>query len=267
MRLFVDTTGVEAPRVIDTAPPGQGRALWLALAAPIAAGASDTRYAIYYGNPAATAPPANPAQVFAFWDGFDNGTQLSAQWLSNGAPAVAGGTLTLHKNAQDAVTTVTASDNVATLSALEWRARQTDPASAGQVTADGTFWSWIGYQRSGDFTAADPWIVWIVRSATDLHAERKVPTSAVCAATDACNGPTVTPDAAYHVFRIERDAAATRYYIDGALSYNVSDPNNTDHSVMIRNYAITSDLIVDWIRARTLVTPEPAVTVGAETTP
>jgi len=36
---------------------------------------------------------------------------------------------------------------------------------------------------------------------------------------------------------------------------------------MLRNYAVTSDLLVDWIRARTLASPEPAVTVGAETVP
>jgi hypothetical protein len=36
---------------------------------------------------------------------------------------------------------------------------------------------------------------------------------------------------------------------------------------MLRNWAVTSDLVVDWIRGRALASPEPAVTVGAETTP
>ncbi|HEX9103187.1 MAG TPA: hypothetical protein VF997_13340, partial [Polyangia bacterium] len=57
VRVFRDAPAGELPRVIDTAPPGQGRALWLALAQPIAAGASDTSYSIYYGAPTATAPP------------------------------------------------------------------------------------------------------------------------------------------------------------------------------------------------------------------
>ena len=267
VRLFVDAPGGERPRVIDLAPPGQARALWLALAQPIAAGASDSSYSLYYGNAAATTPPADPAQVFAFWDGFDNGAQLAAHWLSNGGPTVGGGTITFHKNGQDAVTTVPASDGVDTLSVVEWRSKLTDPASAGQVVGTDTFWSWVGYQRDGDFTPADPWMVWIVRGPTDLHAERKIPTSATCMAEGACNGPSVTPDATYHVFRIERDAAATRYYLDGALSYAIDDPNNQDHSLMMRNYAVTSDLVVDWIRARSLASPEPAVIVGPETTP
>jgi hypothetical protein len=67
---------------------------------------------------------------------------------------------------------------------------------------------------------------------------------------------------------VERDAAATRFYIDGVLSGSaIADPNTTDYSVMLRNWAVASDLVVDWIRARALVTPEPTVTVGAETVP
>jgi hypothetical protein len=179
---------------------------------------------------------------------------------------VSGGALTLHMNGADALTTTAASDGVPTLSALEWRSHITDAASAGQVTANGTFWWWAGYQHTGDFTPSDPWIVWIMRGPTDLHGERKITGSANCAT--GCNGGTVTPDNAYHWYRVERDAAATRFYIDGVLSGSaIADPNTTDYSVMLRNWAVASDLVVDWIRARALVTPEPTVTVGAETVP
>ncbi|HXU69792.1 MAG TPA: hypothetical protein VN947_10710 [Polyangia bacterium] len=267
VRVFGDPPAGEYDRVVDLTPPGQTRALWIALARPIAAGASDTSYSIYYGDPAAGAPPADATRVFPFYDGFDNGAQLSPFWQSNGGPVVGSGTLTLHKNTADAVTTVAASDTVPLLSALEWRARQTDPTSTGQSTTDGTFWSWIGYQHTGDFSPSDPWIVWIVRGPTDLHAERKITGSASCAGADQCNGPTIAPDAVNHVYRIERDAATTRFYYDGGLSYTIADPNTVDYAVMIRNYAVTSDLVVDWIRGRALASPEPAVTVGAEATP
>jgi hypothetical protein len=266
VRVLGDPPAGEYNRVIDAAPPGQTRALWLALAQPIAAGADDTSYSIYYGNAAAATPPSDPTLVFPFWDGFDNGAQLSALWLSNGGPSVGGGALTLHMNTQDAVTTLAASDKVPTLSALEWRSRITDATSGGQTVGTDTFWSWIGYQHTGDFTASDPWIIWIIRAPTDLHGERKITGSANCA--NGCNSATVAPDNAYHWYRIERDPAATRFYIDGALSGSaIVDPNTVDYSVMIRNYALTSDLIVDWIRARSLATPEPTVTVGAETAP
>ena len=35
---------------------------------------------------------------------------------------------------------------------------------------------------------------------------------------------------------------------------------------MVRNYQAAGDVQVDWIRARARVTPEPAVTLGAEET-
>ncbi len=265
VRVFGDPPAGEYNRVIDTAPPGQSRALWIALARPIAAGASDTSYSVYYGDPTAAAPPADATMVFPFYDGFDNGAQLSAFWLSNGGPTVGGGTITLHKNAQDAVTTTAASDNLPALNVLEWRSKQTDPTSAGQPVGGDTFWSWIGYQHTGDFTPNDPWIIWIVRSATDIHGEQEV-TGTSCA--DNCLTTTSTPDANYHVYRIERDVAATRFYLDGVLSGSpIAVTNATDFSVMLRNYAITSDLVVDWIRGRALASPEPAVSVGSETTP
>ncbi|MCU1279639.1 MAG: hypothetical protein JWM53_3185 [bacterium] len=268
LRVFGDPPADELQRVIDTAPPGQQRALWLALGHPIAAGASDTSYSIYYGKPTAMAAPNDPTQVFPFWDGFDNGAQLSAFWLTNGGPTVGGGTVTLHMNAQDALATNAATDAMPITSALEWRSRITDAASAGQVDGtNGTFWSWVGYQRSGDFLPQDPWCVWIVRGPTAVQGERKVPTGTTCNGSASCIGPMIAPDTAFHWWRVERDTTTTRFYRDGALSYSVDDPNDVDYSVMVRNYAVTSDLIVDWIRGRALAKPEPTVTVGAETTP
>ncbi|HEY1585778.1 MAG TPA: hypothetical protein VGH63_08815, partial [Polyangia bacterium] len=58
VRVFGDPPAEEYNRVLDPAPPGQGRALWIALANPIAAGASDSSYSIYYGDANAGAPPA-----------------------------------------------------------------------------------------------------------------------------------------------------------------------------------------------------------------
>ena len=37
-----------------------------------------------------------------------------------------------------------------------------------------------------------------------------------------------------------------------------------DLSIMLRNWAVTSDMHVDWVRARPIVAPEPTLTAGAE---
>jgi hypothetical protein len=260
VRLFVDTSGVELDRVVDLAPPAQGRALWFALKDPLAAGASETRYAVYYDFPAAGAPPADATKVFALADDF-NGNQVSAQWVTNGGPVVANGYVRLHQNAQDALATIYNLDNVPTLSALEWRFRISDPASAGTAPAGNFYWYWLGFQRQQDFTTTDPWISWISRGTNDLGEEVKI-AGGMCAA--GCTGTLVTPDTLYHWYRIERDPTVTRFYRDGALIQSITAVNDTDFAVMMRNFAATSDLDVDWIRGRALASPEPGVIVGAE---
>jgi hypothetical protein len=37
-----------------------------------------------------------------------------------------------------------------------------------------------------------------------------------------------------------------------------------DLSIMIRNFLVSSDVVVDWVRARPLVLPEPTPSVGPE---
>ena len=71
-------------------------------------------------------------------------------------------------------------------------------------------------------------------------------------------------DNAFHVYRVERWPNETRFYRDGNMSYTQAQPNSDDQSPLVRNYAATSDLEVDWIRVRTVVSPAPAVTLGAE---
>jgi hypothetical protein len=266
VRVFGDLPDGEHHRIVDVAPPGQTRALWFKLIRPIAAGANDTGYSVYYGNVTAANPPADGAQVFVLYDGFDSGTAPNTSiWASNGTPSVGGGLLTVHKNTQEAVRTDVGGDNVPTLSVLEWRSSVTDPASAPQTVTEGTFWWWVGYQHNDNtFVASAPWVVWIQRAANSVRAERYEPNGTNCTTDPMCDGTALTLDNAFHWYRIERTAATTYYYLDGAPSYMINDPNNTDYSIMIRNYAVTSDLQVDWIRARIRAETEPTVTLGAE---
>jgi hypothetical protein len=251
-------------RAVDLAPPGATRALWFALQRPIAANASDTAYALEYGDPNASAAPADATKVFAAYDDF-TGATLSSLWQMNGAPSLANGELTLHKNGVDGICTTAATDKVPILSALEWRSRVTDPASAGQSVNPNTFWWWAGYQRYGDFTAADPWVLFIQRAPNQITVERKVTSGTACASVCTSNALTPALDAQYHWYRIERGATATLFFRDGVQVQSIADPNNDDYSLLARNYSVSSDLIVDWLRARPLASPEPTVTIGAET--
>ena len=51
-------------------------------------------------------------------------------------------------------------------------------------------------------------------------------------------------------------------YDTGATFQGVG--SSGDQSVMIRNYLLTSELVVDWVRARPLVLPEPTPVLGDE---
>ncbi len=259
LRVFQEPQGTELDRIVDTAAPSQGPAVWLALASPIAAGATDTSYYLYYDDPNAGAPPANGANVFAFYDDFP-GSSLSPQWLVSGAPTVSNG-VTLHMNTQDGLTTAAGSDNVPVTSAVESVWTVTDPQSQGQNVPPDTFWYWFGYQRQGDFVAGPPWYLWIARQQGTVHGEES---TAAGPCTNTCTGPEVMETNTPHWYRVERWAGQTIYYFDGTASFTTPDTNTVDYSIMIRNWALTSDMIVTLVRARALASQDPMVTVGAE---
>ena len=238
----------------DVAPVG----IDFSLAKPIAGGATSTDYAIYYGDPAATAPPQDGTKVFAVYDDF--ATTIAQTWMKNDGPQVVGGALVLRAGRQDALTTVAAADGVPIVSAVEASIKVQNPQSAGQQLGTDTFWYWFGYQHQGDFTASDPWIIWVARGAGTVQAEQENPG----ACTNNCAGAPLGQSTAYRYYMVARDPTETRFTLDSTLYYTAQGTNDTDYSVMVRNYALTSDLNVDWIRARVRVTPDPTVTLGPE---
>ena len=66
-----------------------------------------------------------------------------------------------------------------------------DPTSV--AGASGYFY-WFGYQRSNDFTATDPWVIWIARDSGSIRTEQKSP---VGCETE-CDGTTRAQDTAWH---------------------------------------------------------------------
>ncbi len=256
VRVFGPTT--ERARTIDVR--GNFVSLCFSLERAIPSNGAET-YVIRYGDPNATPPALVESKLFAFWEGFD-GTSLDAQrWLVNGAINIAGGMLTLPKG-KSAVTTKPAQDGIPEVASLEIRARIVDPTSKGSPDVDGgpDFYWWLGFQRSGDFTAADPWSLFIARSSGSFHAEHKVPTGPC---TAGCGSADKTQRTDFRVYRIDRFTSRSELIDDDGTIF-VGDGPTGDLALMLRNWLVTSDIIVDWVRARPIVDPLPKLDLGPE---
>lgn len=266
LRIIGDVAG-ERDRVIDRSPPFPATVINFPLASSLAAGATNTDFAIYYSRLSPPVPPQNPNAVWPpLFDDFA-GNSVGTIWLTNDGPSVGAGKLTLRANHTDAITLNPIGDNVPLVSSLEMMVAISDPQSNPTTQGTDTFYYWFGFQRTGDFTATDPWSVWIARGKGQLHGEQKSPNGCDVNSTPSvpeCDGPYVTQDTAMHFYTIERDTNVSRFYRDGTLSYTTATVTNTDLSPMFRNFAATSELTVDFVRARARVSPEPTVTVGAE---
>jgi len=92
LRVFywTGTSWVQLDRVLDSGSAWNNAAtkIWFETQAAIGASGTDSNYYLYYGNPSATSPPANKANVFLFADDFEAGT-LSKWTILNGLWQVA----------------------------------------------------------------------------------------------------------------------------------------------------------------------------------
>ncbi|MBV8756862.1 MAG: hypothetical protein JO257_06300 [Deltaproteobacteria bacterium] len=257
VRVIGDNVG-ERDRIID--PPGGVAPVMVSfsLGAPIAANATSTEYAIYYSYANAGAAPANGHNVFPVYDDFSG--PISTAWLKNDAPQVTGGMLVLRGGHTDAITTTASADNIPVVSAVELVAKVQDTNSNPTTQPEGTFYYWFGYQHTGDFSASEPWVVWIARGKGGIGAEQKSPVG--CEA--GCEPAPGTQDTAFHYYVVARNPGETRFFRDGAVPITITVQNTEDYSLMVRNYMATSDLDVDWIRGRARVNPDPTVTTGPE---
>lgn len=253
MRVFGPTG--ERSRAVDQRGAG-AVAVCFRLERPIATSATDDGYSISYGAKALPPPVTADEAVFDFFDGFD-GTVLGSRWVSEGAPVVGGGRLTLPKGTNEpAITTTASSDGIPVVASLEMRARVVDPSSAGN--AGGDFY-WLGFQRGGDFVADLPFTVFYggTNTVTTWHGSVSGPCSSVC------QDPVRAQSSAFRVYRIDRHGDAARFTFDDDVKRDKGGPTG-DLSVMIRSFLVASDIEVDWVRARPLIWPEPNVMLGAE---
>jgi hypothetical protein len=259
LRIIGDSVG-ERDRIID--PPGGPApvAISFSLGVPIAAGATSTEYAIYYSYPSAGAAPEVGTNVFPVYDDFSSA--ISNVWMKNDAPQVTSGHLVLRAGHTDAITTTASADNIPIVSSMSLVATVIDPTSNPTTQPEGTFYYWFGYQHTGDFSASDPWVVWIARGKGGIGAEQKSPVGC----ETGCEPTPGTQDTAAHYYKVERSPGETKFYRDSAAPVTITVQNTEDYSLMLRNYMATSDLLIDWVRAQARVTPDPAISLGAEET-
>jgi serine/threonine protein kinase len=86
------STLVELDRVAETPFNSDSTEVWFKTQAPIPGNGRGSNYSIYYGNPSAGAPPADPVNVYALWDDFDgDALDLSRWYVTAGSANVGGG--------------------------------------------------------------------------------------------------------------------------------------------------------------------------------
>jgi hypothetical protein len=259
LRVIGDGSISERDRIVDPAGGPAPSAVSFSLAESLAAGGTTSQYALYYGNPAPGAAPADGSAVFPVYDDFASG--ISNVWVKHDAPVTSGGKLVLRGGHLDALTTVASTDGVPIVSAVEVMANVVDPTSEPTTQPEGTLYYWFGYQRTGaDFVAGEPWSVWIARGKSSIQFEQQSPVG--CEMN--CIGASAPLNTAPHYYAIERDPSGTRFYRDGTLAGTIVVSNTQDYSVLVRNFLATSDVQVDYVRARARVTPDPTITLGSE---
>jgi hypothetical protein len=244
------------PVVAETVVAGRSNVCFR-LARPIAPGASDDGYTLYYGDPSAT-PVDRASDVYPFHDGFDAPLDKT-RWSINGTARTDSGNLLLEKNAENAVVTAPATDGIPLEASIELRVRVVDPSSAGG-TSSGYFY-WFGFQRSGDFVADAPYAVFISWSAGKIQGDAEF--NGACEPT--CSGPTRAQTSDFHVYRIDRAGPNVTFRWDDGSATAAANPGE-DEALIVRNFMATSDLLVDWVRARPIVFPEPTAALGPEQT-
>jgi hypothetical protein len=234
----------EQARVIDPSPPFPTFAVWFALRAPIAAGATDDTYELRYGGARATKLAGS--DVFPIWDDFKQGA-LADRWTVYGDAWIDGGAVVGDQDAGMPSAIISKSAPSAT-SALDIVARFSAASAANGY--------WLGYQTS---FGGGHWLLWLGGTGA-IHA------SSNDSCPNACTGPDLGVDTAAHVFHIERMSNATTYALDGQDGGTTPNTNTDVLDVNVENQDQSGQnfITVTLVRARALVDEAPVVTIGDE---
>jgi hypothetical protein len=240
VRIVHGTT--ELPRVIDEV--GGAEWTWFPLSAALAAGSSTDAYWLYCGNDAPAAAPADPTQVFDFFDGFDGGA-LSTAWASQGTVTVGGGAVTIAAGNSGIHSTATYGANTA----IDF------VATASAAAASNPYW-WGGYQSM--FTTTQPWHIWhAVTTASSIHPSEYDSNSL-------WNGTSVALDTAPHLYGVEHYGTTGAYRLADVIAEGRTYSAAIGAlNLRLHNYQSGGSVSFDWARVRKAVSPAPSVAVGS----
>ena len=244
IRITYGTT--ELTRVIDEVGPPEYT--WFPLAAPLDAGTTSTgEYWLYCANPAPTAAPSDPKQVFDFYDGFD--TLDTAVWTKQNMVVVGGGAITCGGGAVNDSGVVTTTPTFTPNHAVDF------VATASSLT-NSQFWG--GFQLGTQ--DVQPWLHWWTQSLNAIRPDFQATSSSTL-----WLGANITLDLNRHFYGVENYGISSMYRYDDqprdSHLYDVSPPSPLSVRLWEGDKATT--VKYDQVRVRQAVDPTPVATVGA----
>ena len=233
---------LELHRLADTAFNATATEIWFKSQAAIPAGSQDNSYYIYYNNPTAGVPPADPANVFALYDGFDDGTIDTALWTQAGSVTESGGWAHLATGG-DLISKPTF-----TYGMLEMRI---------QTNAENNYMWWGWEDAAGD---APNFMVFEEHTPpTNLAAllRNDGGTWQTLSIAEPAGGLT-----AAHTYAAEWRPGQARWHIDGAQVQSATT-GLPDTPLSANFNAMSLAYNIDWVRARLLAAHDPVVTLAS----
>ncbi len=240
------TSWAELDRVLDdtSAWNTASTTIWYRTQAAIAANASDINYYLYYGNAAAGVPPANPLNVFLFYDGFPGSSVDTSKWtITQGTVTVSGGLLTLNPDSS-----MWANASYAFGTNTAWEARVQLANSTDGPTS---------YWAASDLASYD---INYVRFYTDgTHFAESGAGASFTNTTFTPNSPT-----SFHIYTFTREGTAgVRYSQDGTqVAYLTTNVPSANLRVFVWSDTGANSVTYNWVRVRPYVTPEPTTSFG-----
>ena len=237
--------------------------LWFRTQAPIGASSSSDDYYLYYGYAAAGAPPSDWASVFLFYDDFNDGSLDGARWscvdpfTTSPPPSCVetGGTLSLQEDSA-----IWATAGYAFGVDTRWESRL---HMARSLPLSGEYYDYFVATDAGvsaDFYNND-WITfWANEFQQEAEASDNGNNNTVSIAV-----PTPTSD---HVFTFDREGTnGVRFTVDGGqVHFEPAGATIPDGALRAASYNSSNDpdgVVLDWVRVRRYVTPEPAAAAAA----
>ncbi|MGH2554263.1 MAG: hypothetical protein ACRDHO_00905 [Actinomycetota bacterium] len=246
---------------------GTNTTIWFKTQAPIPAGGSDDNYFLYSGNPAPGGPPANPNNVFLFYDTFPTSWPLGPNYTILRPPAAGwsvGGTLSINQDPNEnfygATNTAPLFHIAAPAGDFEAQARQ-----GGPPTADGHTGGILAYQDDDNYVG---------NFHTNIGGTESMGYVSEAAGTPTLQTQGVSSNPIY--LRIQKlGTTYSGYYsTDAGLTFaQVGTPQVNALGplrVGLTAFSFTANVRTmnfDNFRVRSLVSPEPTTSLGNEDRP